>query len=120
MASTENALAVTKMIQKPTKFSTYIPFPSVSADHPKLNHDAYWRGPVWIDQAYFGISGIRNYGNKALADQYTDQVFTRLNGLTASEPIHENYDPHTGERLRAPNFSWSSAHLLLLYLEYGR
>jgi putative isomerase len=120
MASSENAFAVTKMIEKPTKFSTYIPFPSVSADHPKLNHDAYWRGPVWIDQAYFGISGIRNYGNKTLADQYTDQLFTRLNGLTASEPIHENYDPHTGERLRAPNFSWSSAHLLLLYLEYGK
>ena len=120
MACTENALAVTKMIEKPTKFSTYIPFPSVGADHPKLKYDNYWRGPVWIDQAYFGISGIRNYGNKALADQYTVQVFTRLKGLTSSDPIHENYDPHTGERHRAPNFSWSSAHLLLLYLEYGK
>jgi putative isomerase len=120
MASPDKAAAVIKMIQKPNKFSTYIPFPSVCADNPNLAHDNYWRGPVWLDQVYFGISGIRNYGNKELADQYTDKVFTRLKGLTASEPINENYDPHTGKRLRAPNFSWSAAHLLLLYLEYGK
>jgi len=33
-------------------------------------------------------------------------------------PIHENYDPHTGKRLKASHFSWSAAHLLLLYEEY--
>ena len=120
MATPERAAAVIKMYQKPNKFSTYIPFPTVSADHPEFKYDKYWRGPVWIDQAYFGISGIRNYGNKELADMYTNQVFTRLKGLTGSEPINENYDPNTGERLRAPNFSWSAAHLLLLYWEYGK
>ncbi len=120
MATTERAAAAIIMYQKPNKFSTYIPFPTVCADHPEFKYDSYWRGPVWIDQAYFGISGIRNYGNKELADMYTNQIFTRLNGLSGSEPINENYDPNTGKRLRAPNFSWSAAHLLLLYLEYGK
>ena len=108
------------MVQKPNKFSTYIPFPTVSADHPEFGYDKYWRGPVWIDQVYFGISGIRNYGYTEMADNYTDQIFTRLEGLSDSEPINENYDPHTGKRLKASNFSWSAAHLLMMYWEYGK
>lgn len=120
MAAPEKATAAIEMYKKPNKFSTFIPFPTVCADHPEFKYDTYWRGPAWIDQVYFGISGIRNYGNNELADMYTNQVFTRLKGLTASEPISENYDPRTGERFRAPNFSWSAAHLLMLYWEYGR
>ncbi len=120
MASPERAEEAIKMYQKPTKFSTYIPFPTVSADHPEFQFDKYWRGPVWIDQVYFGIAGIRNYGHKEMADAYTDQIFTRLEGLAGDTPIGENYDPSTGKRLRAPNFSWSAAHLLMLYWEYGK
>ena len=120
MASPERAEEAIKMYQKPTKFSTYIPFPTVSADHPEFQYDKYWRGPVWIDQVYFGIAGIRNYGHKEMADAYTDQIFTRLEGLAGDTPIGENYDPSTGKRLRAPNFSWSAAHLLMLYWEYGK
>jgi len=120
MATPEKAAAAIEMYKKPNKFSTFIPFPTVCADNPEFKYDTYWRGPVWIDQVYFGISGIRNYGNKDLADSYTNQVFTRLKGLAASEPINENYDPSTGERFRAPNFSWSAAHLLMLYWEYGK
>ncbi len=120
LATPEKAAAAIEMYKKPNKFSTFIPFPTVCADNPEFKYDTYWRGPVWIDQVYFGISGIRNYGNKELADTYTHQVFTRLKGLTASEPINENYNPSTGERFRAPNFSWSAAHLLMLYWEFGK
>nr|WP_227461752.1 hypothetical protein [Odoribacter sp. OF09-27XD] len=69
---------------------------------------------------YFGISGIRKYGYIKEADTYTDQVFTRLQGLTEGAPIHENYGTHDGGLLKAPHFSWSSAHLLMLYWEYGK
>lgn len=103
-----------------TKFSTYIPFPTIAADNPKYMSRGYWRGPIWLDQTYFAIKGLRNYGYNDLADKYTEQVFERLNGLIGDQPIHENYDSHTGERLKAPHFSWSSSHLLLLYEEYGK
>ncbi|MEG1615389.1 MAG: trehalase family glycosidase [Bacteroidales bacterium] len=102
------------------KFTTFIPFPTVAADDPKFLPKGYWRGPIWLDQTYFAIRGLRNYGHREMADQYTQDVFERLDGLTASAPIHENYGTHTGERLKAPHFSWSSAHLLLLYLDYGK
>jgi len=102
------------------KFSTYIPFPTVSADEPEFTPNGYWRGPIWLDQTYFAISGIRKYGKTREADQYTEQVFGRLKKLRESGAIHENYDALTGQQLKAPHFSWSAAHLLMLYWEYGR
>ena len=103
-----------------TKFSTFIPFPTAAADNPKCNSDGYWRGPIWLDQTYFAIKGLRNYGYRELADKYTLQVFDRLEGLTGSAPIHENYGTHTGKRLQAPHFSWSSSHLLMMYNDFGK
>ncbi len=101
------------------KFSTYIPFPTVSADEPEFTPNGYWRGPIWLDQTYFAISGIRKYGKTQEADQYTKQVFNRLDQLREGGAIHENYDALTGQQLKAPHFSWSAAHLLMLYWEYG-
>ncbi|MPN28082.1 Glucosidase YgjK [bioreactor metagenome] len=108
------------LLEDTTKFSTYIPFPTVAADNPKYNPKGYWRGPIWLDQTYFAIRGLRNYGYSKKADEYTLQVFDRLQGLKDDAPIHENYDTHSGERLKAPHFSWSAAHLLMLYDDYGK
>ena len=43
-----------------------------------------------------------------------------VQGLKEGAPIHENYGTHTGELLKAPHFSWSSSHLLMLYDDYGK
>lgn len=109
-----------RQLEDTTKFSTYIPFPTVAADNPDFMPKGYWRGPIWLDQTYFAISGLRKYGYVKEADKYTRQVFDRLNGLKGNGAIHENYEAHTGERLKAPHFSWSAAHLLMLYEEYGQ
>lgn len=120
IASQEQADAAMRLFSDTTKFATYIPFPTIAADNPKFMPAGYWRGPIWLDQVYFGISGIRTYGYTKEADAFTDQVFTRLQGLTEGAPIHENYDTHNGARLKAPHFSWSAAHLLLLYEAYNK
>lgn len=119
MASKEHAEAAVKMYRRTDKFSTYIPFPTLCADHPEFTPNGYWRGPIWLDQVYFAISGLRSYGYANEADRYTDVVFTRLKGVAGNLPIHENYDTHTGGLLKAPHFSWSAAHLLMLYWEYS-
>lgn len=119
IATESQAAAAMKIFSDTTKFATYIPFPTIAADNPKFMPAGYWRGPIWLDQVYFGISGIRKYGYKKEADAFTEQVFNRLQGLKEDAPIHENYDTHNGGRLKAPHFSWSSAHLLMLYEEYG-
>lgn len=106
-----------KLLFDTKKFSTYIPFPTVAADNPKYDANGYWRGPIWLDQTYFAIKGLRNYGEYSKADNYTRQVFDRLQGLTAGAPIYENYGTHDGKALQSAHFSWSAAHLLLLYKE---
>lgn len=118
LAKPEQVKEMMPILQDTTKFSTYIPFPTIAADNPKYNPRGYWRGPIWLDQTYFAISGLRNYGYDSLADAYTRQVFDRLDGLKEGAPIHENYDTHTGARLKAPHFSWSASHLIMLYKEY--
>lgn len=120
IATQKQADRANKYFADPNKFATYIPLPTVSADNPKFTSNGYWRGPIWLDQVYFGIRGLRNYGYQELADQYTQRVFDRLKGLKEDAPIHENYDTHTGGRLKSPNFSWSAAHLLMMYKECGK
>ena len=120
VATADQVKAMLPLLTDTAKFSTYIPFPTVAADHPKYNPRGYWRGPIWLDQTYFAIRGLRNYGYNKMADEYTLQVYDRLQGLKEGAPIHENYGTHTGELLKAPHFSWSSSHLLMLYDDYGK
>ena len=120
IASKEQMDKALSLFTDTTKFSTYIPFPTAAADNPKCDPNGYWRGPIWLDQTYQAIKGLRNYGYKDLADKYTMQVFDRCQGLTGDAPIHENYGTHNGERLQASHFSWSASHLLMMYEEINR
>ena len=120
IASIAQAKKVSEILLDSTKFACFIPFPTLSTDNPKYSKDSYWRGPIWLDQTYFAISGLRKYGFMEEADKFTENVFNRLEGLNSGEAIFENYDPQTGKHLRAPHFSWSAAHLLMLYWEFGK
>ena len=119
-ATLEQVVEMIPQFMDTTRFATYIPFPTIAADNPKYNPRGYWRGPIWLDQTYFAIKGLRNYGFNDFADNCTEQVFDRLAGLKEGGPIHENYGTHNGNALKAPHFSWSAAHLLMLYWDYGK
>lgn len=120
IATREQFARTRQLFEDETKFSTYIPFPTIAADNPKYDSNGYWRGPIWLDQTYYGIRSFRNYGDSEAADRYTDQVFTRLDGLLTDSPIFENYDTFSGRGLQASHFSWSAAYLLMMYEDYGR
>ncbi|WP_190809564.1 trehalase family glycosidase [Flagellimonas sp. S3867] len=115
-ATKEQADAVIIKMMDPNKFNVKVPFQTMSADHPKFNPlKGYWRGPNWLDQAYFGIKGLRKYGFNKEADDVTVKLFHGAEGLLdKGSPIYENYHPLTGKGLNAPNFSWSAAHILML------
>lgn len=118
VATPEQAERVKYVLLDSTKFTTYIPFPTVAADNGQFipTYDGYWRGPVWLDQAYFAIKGLECYGYKKEAIEFTCKIFNRLEGLKKSvQPIYENYNPVNGNGLNARHFSWSAAHLLLLF-----
>ena len=108
-------MAVSKIMGDEHKFDTYIPLPTLTADHPEFNpKKGYWRGPVWLDQFYFGVNGLKKYGYSSQANAFTEKLLKNAKGLSADQPIHENYHPMTGEPLNSSNFSWSAAHILML------
>lgn len=115
-ATQEQAEAVKKTMMNPEKFYTKIPFQTMSADHERFDPlKGYWRGPNWLDQAYFGVKGLRNYGFNTEANQATIQIIKGANGILGKgKSIRENYHPITGKGLNAKNFSWSAAHLIML------
>jgi putative isomerase len=114
LAEGAQAASVAKQMMDTSTFSSYIPFPTAAVDEPEFS-TGYWRGPIWLDQVYFAIAALNNYGYSKEAQQYTLQVFDRLQGLKEDAPIRENYWPLNGEGMRVNHFSWSAAHLLMLY-----
>ena len=118
-ASQENADAVVTNMLDQTKFnSPMIQLGTASMDNPAYGPDVYWRGRVWLDQFYFGVRGMDNYGYGEEARKIVDNLFKNAEGLTADTPIQENYNPETGEVQGANNFSWSAAHLYMLYRNF--
>ena len=118
-ASQAQAATVKDRMMDPKKFFTKVPFQTMGADHPKFDPlNGYWRGPNWLDQAYFGVKGLRNYGFNAEADKATVQLLKGAEGvLGKGKSIRENYHPISGEGREAQNFSWSAAHLIMLLTE---
>lgn len=115
-ASPQQAASVKEIMCDPNKFATFIPFPTVSRDNPEFS-TKYWRGPVWLDQAYFAVKALQNYGYREEADAFTRHLLDRPEGLKNSGgAIRENYNPDNGKGLNVHHFSWSAAHLLLLLL----
>ncbi|MGQ1908280.1 MGH1-like glycoside hydrolase domain-containing protein [Marinifilum sp. RC60d5] len=115
IANQEQAKNVKSLLTDSTKFATKMPFPTLVADHKKFNPlKGYWRGPVWLDQAYFGIQALKNYGFDKEAKKLTLQLLQNAEGLLQDAPIRENYHPITGKGLNANHFSWSAAHYLML------
>ncbi|WP_298900614.1 trehalase family glycosidase [uncultured Psychroserpens sp.] len=118
-ATNKQASAVKNKMMNPKKFFTKVPFQTMSADHQKFDPlNGYWRGPNWLDQAYFGVKALRNYGFNEEANNATIQILEGAEGLLDQGPsIRENYHPLTGKGLHAQNFSWSAAHIIMLLLK---
>ncbi len=115
IASKEQAKRVRAILMDSTKFATKVPFPTLVADHEKFNPlKGYWRGPVWLDQAYFGIKALEQYGYTKEADLLSKKLLQNTEGLLKDAPIRENYHPISGKGLNANHFSWSAAHYLML------
>lgn len=114
-ATQEQAAQVVQNMMDAGKFNTYVPFPTASKDNDKYNPSTYWRGPVWLDQALYAVEALQNYGYNDEAKETTLKLFDHCKGLVGTGPIHENYNPETGEGLHTRNFSWSASAFYLLY-----
>ncbi len=115
MATQEIADRVVENMVDENKFNLKVPFPTASKDNDKFSPSTYWRGPVWLDQAMFGVEAMQNYGYLEEAREMTYKLFDNTEGLLGDGPIRENYNPETGEGLHTTNFSWSAAAFASLF-----
>ncbi len=117
-ATQEHAQGVRNFIMNPKGFNTYMPFPTAAMNNDKFEPDQYWRGPVWLDQAYFGVQALNRNGYRNDATYMVDKLYRHADGLMEGGPIRENYNPLTGKGLNAKGFSWSSGMYLLMYKNF--
>ncbi len=82
--------------------------PTVSFDNPKYSND-YWRGPTWLNVAYFAAKGLKNY-NFPVADAIKEWILTVCDSNKGG--IYENYNSRTGEGLYCDKFCWSSVFII--------
>lgn len=115
LATKEQAAKVKENMVDPNKFNLKVPFPTASKDNDKFVASTYWRGPVWMDQALYGVEALQNYGYRNDAVDMTYALFDNTEGLLGDGPIRENYNPLTGAGLHTKNFSWSASAFYLLY-----
>lgn len=118
LAGIEQAESVKEIMMDEDKFNTKMPFPTVSKDNPRYSSTTYWRGPVWLDQAYFAVQGLANYGYQNHAKSMSEKLFNNAEGIMGDGPFGENHNPETGKRLNAKNFSWAASSYYLLYKDF--
>ncbi|WP_428229860.1 MGH1-like glycoside hydrolase domain-containing protein [Flavobacterium sp.] len=119
VATAEQAKAAKVNMLDTKSLNTFVPLPTLAANHPKFKPEGgYWRGPVWLDQSYFGINGLEKYGYTNEANELAHKLIHNAEGvLDKGTTIRENYQPVTGKGLEAFSFSWSASHYLMLLLE---
>ncbi|GAB3035262.1 alpha-glucosidase [Bowmanella dokdonensis] len=117
IAEQAHADAVVRYMLLADEFNTQVPLGTASLSNPAYHPDIYWRGRVWLDQWYFGVIALNEYGYEKEARTLSMKLLNNADGLLQTSAIRENYHPLTGEMQGATNFSWSAAHLYLLYLK---
>lgn len=115
VSTQEQADRVVENMMDEGKFNTFVPLGTVSKDNPSFEPEKYWRGPVWLDQAMFGVEAMQNYGYKEEAQAMAYKMFDNAEGLLEDGAIRENYNPETGAGLHTTNFSWSASSFYSLY-----
>jgi len=118
IADKDKARRVKDVMLNENEFNTKVPLGTAALSNPAYDKDIYWRGRVWLDQVYFGLIALDNYGYHNEAKNLADKLLVNAEGLSENGAIRENYNPETGVVQGATNFSWSSAHLLMLFHEF--
>lgn len=118
IADKDKASRVKNIMLNEKEFNTTVPLGTASLSNPAYDPDIYWRGRVWLDQVYFGLIALDNYGYNDEAKNLAAKLLKNAEGLSENGAIRENYNPETGAVQGATNFSWSAAHLIMLYHEF--
>lgn len=96
----------------------YDGMPTISYNNKSFDAKLFWRGPCWLNTAYFAVKGLANYKFNKLALEYCANILSWIE----NEGIWEYYDTRKKCGIGQKNFSWSSVFGVLfvrLYKELG-
>ncbi len=114
IATQEQAKAMAAVCADSNKF--FPGMPTVAYDHPQYSKTDYWRGPMWVNVAYFALKGLKDYGYTETAEAIRQTILDWC--AEEKRGIYEYYDSKTGEGLGAHNFGWSCAFIIELILNF--
>jgi hypothetical protein len=88
-----------------------VPLPAVALDDPThtsretwWGRHRHWRGPSWVNSAWFVSLGLRRLG----LDEEADALARRLRATVAREGFREYYEARQGYGMGAHDFGWST------------
>lgn len=93
----------------------YPGMPTAPYNHPAYLN-SYWRGPTWLNTAYFAAKGLKNYGF-AVADEIKNYILDMV--ASNDDAIYENYDSIAKKGQYAPHFSWSACFVIEFILDWN-
>ncbi len=111
IASKEQADAMRVIAE--TNFDSKMP--TVSFDDGGYSMDGYWRGPTWLNVAYFAAKGLKQYGFE-VADRIWEWILEAC--AAEKEHIFENYDSITCKGMGCDHFSWSAVFIMEFILNW--
>ncbi len=116
IASPQQAARLAAHAADPAKF--FPGMPTVAYDDPNYESGRYWRGPTWLNTAYFALKGLKDAGFRDLAAAMRQTILE----WCAANPDHlyEYYDSKTGQGLGASQFGWTAAFIILFLLDWGQ
>jgi glycogen debranching enzyme len=85
----------------------------LATEHPEsplYKAAGYWRGPVWAPPTLIIVNGLRQIGERELADEIT----RRFCALCRQSGFAENFDALTGAPLCDPAYTWTAGTFLAL------
>lgn len=113
IANQEQAAAMHRIGADPARF--FPGMPSVSYDDPTYSTE-YWRGPTWLNLAFFATKGLKNYGFIETADAIREFVLSMVD--ENKDGIYENYNSKERKGLYWHSFSWSACFVIEFILNW--
>jgi putative isomerase len=115
IASPEQAKRLAAVARDPGKF--YPTVPSVAFDDPAFNPLDYWRGPSWLNIAYFMLKGLQYYGYHDTADRCREWLLNTCSGYSLWE-YYASRGHRAGTGLGAPQYGWTAVFVMEFLLNW--
>lgn len=92
--------------------------PSAAYDDPQYKSSDYWRGPTWMNIAYFALKGLKQYGFDEVADRGRERMLDWV--ADNDDYFYEYYDSRTGKGCGVKQYGWTATFVMEFILNWDK